>query len=110
MRFVIFKTPKPKKFHIVARYHDPELERLRKRRAEMGYEQAVSHDEELRMKMRRRWQGKEGSDEEQLQSFGFSRRISFLVYGTLILGGIYLVFFTDFIDKLLFLFGVGKVK
>ncbi len=108
MRFVIFKTPKPKKFHIMARYHNPELERMRKRRAEMGYEEAISHDEELRMKMRRRWKGE--TQEEQFQSFGISKRISFLVYATLILGGVYFIFFTDFIDKLLLLFGVGKVK
>jgi len=108
MRFVIFRVPKPKKFHIVARYHNPELERMRKRRAEMGYEEAVSRDEELRMKMRRRWKGE--SEEGQFQSFGISKRISFLVYATLILGGVYLIFFTDFIDKLLLVFGVGKVK
>ncbi len=108
MRFVIFKTPKPKRFHIVARYHNPELERMRKRRAEMGYEEAVSHDEELRMKMRRRWKGEK--EEAQFQSFGISKRISFLVYATLIMGGVYLLFFTDFIDKLLLVFGVGKVK
>lgn len=93
----------------MARYHNPDLERMRKRRAEMGYEQAISHDEELRMKMRRRWKDKE-VEEEKFQSFGISKRISFLVYSTLILGGVYLIFFTDFIDKLLMIFGVGKVK
>ena len=108
MRFVIFKTPKPKKFHIMARYHNPDLERMRKRRAEMGYEQTISHDEELRMKMRRRWKG--DAEEEKLQSFGISKWVSFLIYATLIFGGIYFIIFTDLIDKLLLLFGVGKVN
>ena len=108
MRFVLFRTPKPKKFSFKARYHDPELERLRKRRAEMGYEKTISHDDELRMKMRRRWKG--GDSETELQGFGLSKRTSFLIYAVFILGGVYLIFFTDFIDKLLMLFGVGRVK
>jgi hypothetical protein len=106
MRFVIFRTPKPKKFNFKARYHNPDLERLRKRRAEMGYEQAVSHDEELRMKMRKRWKGDD--QETGFKDFGISRNTSFLIYAIFILGGVYLIFFTDFIDKLLMLFGVGK--
>jgi maltodextrin utilization protein YvdJ len=108
MRFVFFKTPKPKKFHIVARYHNPELERLRKRKAEMGYEEALTHEDELRMKIRKRWRNND--QEEVFKSVGMSRSLSFLIYLILIGGGIYLIFFTDFIDKLLMLFGVGKMK
>ncbi len=106
MRFVIFHTPKPKKFNFKARYHNPGLEKLRKRRAEMGYEQAVSHDEELRMKMRKRWKGND--EETRFKSFGISQRTSSLIYAVFILGGVYILFFTDFIDKLLMLFGVGR--
>lgn len=106
MKFVFFPVRKPKRFNIVARYHNPDLERLRKRRAEMGYEDSISHDEELRMKMRRRWQGVEPGNE--IKGFGFSKRISFLIYAIFILGGVYLLFFTNFIEKLIMLFGVSK--
>ncbi len=109
MRFVLFRTPKPKKFGFKARYHDPDLERLRKRRAEMGYEKAITHDDELRMQMRKRWKGGD-SEDTKLQGFGMSKNISFLIYAVFIVGGVYLIFFTDFIDKLLMLFGVGRVK
>jgi hypothetical protein len=109
MRFVFFKPPKPKKFHIHARYHDPELERMRKRKAEMGYEEALTHEDELRMQIRKRWRKGE-APEGNFQDFGMSKNISYLIYFILIGGGIYLIFFTDFIDKLLMLFGVGKVK
>jgi len=106
MRFVLFPTRKPKQFSFKARYHNPDLERLRKRRAEMGYETAISHDEELRMKMRKRWQGDE--PENELKSFGITKRISFLIYAIFILGGVYLLFFTNFIERLIMLFGVSK--
>jgi len=72
----------------------------------MGYETAISHDEELRMKMRKRWQGDEPDNE--LKSFGITKRISFLIYAIFILGGVYLLFFTNFIEKLIMLFGVSK--
>lgn len=110
MKFVFFRTPKPKKFHIVARYHDPDLERLRKRKAEMGYEEALTHEDELRMKIRKKWRGKDDVPEGNFKDFGMSKNISYLIYFILIGGGIYLIFFTDFIDKLLMLFGIGKTK
>ena len=106
MRFVLFPVRKPKRFNLKARFHNPDLERLRKRRAEMGYEDAISHDEELRMKMRRRWQDDELKTE--LKGFGLPKRISFLIYGIFIIGGVYLLFFTNFIEKLIMLFGVSK--
>ena len=110
MRFVFFKTPKPKKFHIVARYHDPELERLRKRKLEMGYEEELSYEDELRVKMKKRWRGKAEEPSGNFQDFGMSRNISYLIYFFIIIGGIYVIFFTDIIDKLLMLFGIGKIK
>jgi len=109
MRFVFFKTPKPKKFNLYTRYHDPEKERLRKRRLEMGFEGGLTHGDELRLEIRKKWR-KEGGAEEGMQDFGMSKNISYLIYFVLIGGGIYLIFFTDFVDKLLMLFGIGKIK
>jgi len=81
MRFIMFRTPQPKQFSYKPRYYDEEKERMERRKAEMGYESKLSHGEGI---------------------------IYYLFYAVVILGGIYVIFFTGFVDKLVALFGVGN--
>lgn len=104
MRFVIFKTPKPKQFSYKPRYYDEDRERLEQRKAELGLDSKVSRHEGLRLQMRRRWKNaEEGTGKNRL-----SKVIYYSFYAFVIIGGVYLIFFTDFVDKLVALFGVGK--
>lgn len=104
MRFVWFRTPKPKQFNYKPRYYDEEKERLEQRKAELGLSTDLSHHEGLRLQMRKRWH--KGSSDTGATSL--SKIIYFLFYAFVIVGGIYAIFFTDLVDNLVALFGVKK--
>ena len=102
MRIVSFRTPKPKQFNYKPRFYDEDKEALEQKKAAMGLNANITHREGLRLQMTRRWH-KGGDVEEKSTLFKF---ISYFFYGTVIIGGVYLIFFTDFVYKLIALFGV----
>ena len=104
MKFVIFKTPKAKQFKYNPRFYDPDKEALEQKKAAMGYESSISQRENLRMQMHRRWHKRnrdEGRDKGSLI-------MSYAIYAVVIVGGVYLLFFTDFVEKLISVFGISK--
>lgn len=103
MRIVSFRTPKPKQFKYKPRYYDEDKEVLEQKKAAMGLEAKVSHREGLRLQMSRRWN--KGADIEEKSTL--SKFISYFFYGSVIIGGVYLIFFTDFVYKLIGMFGLG---
>lgn len=104
MRFVMFRTPTPKKFTYKPRYYDEDREQLEKRKAELGYDSELSHREGLKLQMSKRW--RRGSSDSGASSL--TRLIYYLFYAIVIVGGIYVIFFTDSVNKLVALFGVGN--
>ncbi len=102
MRLISFKTPKPKSFNYTPRYYDPKKEELEKKKAAMGIESELSHNEELRLRMSSRWGKKSVEDDKSL----LSKIVTYLVYATFIGGSIYFILFTDIIEKMLQAFGV----
>ena len=50
-----FYKHNPKKFNYIPRYFDPDKEAWEKKKAELGYDAKLSHEDQLRMKMRRSW-------------------------------------------------------
>ncbi len=103
MRFVTFRTPKPKRFSYKPRYYDEDIEALEQRKAALGYNSKVSHREGLRLQIARRWH-RGGHDKEEKSTL--SKLIYFFFYATIIVGGVYLIFFTDFVYKIIALFGL----
>jgi hypothetical protein len=102
MKLFMFRTNSPRRFSYKPRYYDPDKEAFEKRKAEMGLETKLSEEEKLRIRMSSRWQ-------RNKQGTGLpTRRFTFFFYAFFILGGIYVVFFTDLIDNLIRAFGVGK--
>jgi len=106
MRYVTFRTPKPKQFNYKPRYYDEDKEALEQKKAAMGLDTKISHREGLRLQMSRRWHKGEEVEEKST----LSKLISFAFFGTVIIGGVYLIFFTDFVYKLIALFGLGIGK
>ena len=104
MRFVVFKTPTPKRFKYKPRYFDEEKERLEQRKAELGLSSELSQQEKIRSQMRKRWR----SQDSEFKTGSLRKFFYFAFYGFVIIGGVYLIFFTDFVDKVVALFGVGK--
>jgi len=56
-----FYKHKPKGFNYIPRYYDPEKEAWEKKKAEAGLDANLSHEEKLRLEMRRKW----GTEKEQ---------------------------------------------
>lgn len=103
MKFVMFRTAKPKKFKYIPRFYNPDKEALERRKASLGLDTQLSEQEKLRLKLNARW--RKNNDDDFAPRY---QRMSFIVYGAIILTGLYFIFFTDMIDNLLRAFGVGK--
>jgi hypothetical protein len=103
MKFIMFRTAKPKKFNYIPRFYDPDKEALERKKAALGLETQLSEQEKLRMKLNARW--RKNNNEDFSNPY---RRMSFIVYGVIILTGLYFIFFTDMIDNFLRAFGVGN--
>jgi len=103
MKLFMFRTNKPRKYNYIPRFYNPEKEALEKRKAALGLDSSLTDEEKLRLRMSSRWRKQEFND-----GYGSIRRITFIAYGTVVLLGIYVVFFTDLIDNLIRAFGIGK--
>jgi len=104
MRIVMFNTPKPKRFRYKPRYYDEEKEKLEQRKAELGLRSELSHNESIRSQMNKRWRGS-GRDIGQTR---LSKMIYYGFFAFVLVGGVYAIFFTDLVDKIIALFGVGR--
>lgn len=104
MRLVMFKTPNPKRFTYKPRYYDEKKEKLEQRKAELGLDSSLTDQEGLRLRIRRKWRH-ENADTGRSR---LSKAIYYGFYAFIIIGGVYAIFFTDLVDKIIVLFGVGK--
>lgn len=103
MGFIFFGQIKPKKFGYVPRFYDPAKEERKKRRAELGLDQDDLDSDDLRTRMKARWRKK-----IPVETGTQYKRLSMIIYFIVIFGGVYLIFFTSFIDNLIRAFGINK--
>ncbi len=102
MRIVSFRTPKPKSFKYTPRYYDAKKEEMEKRKASLGLDSTLSHNEGLKLRMSKRWRHGSADNEKTI----LSRVITYLIYAFFIGASIYIIMFTDIIEKMLRAFGV----
>ena len=50
-----FYKHKPRGFNYIPRYYDPQKEEWERKKAEAGYSSNLSHEEQLRLEMRKKW-------------------------------------------------------
>lgn len=50
-----FYKHKPKGFNYIPRYYDPDKEAWEQKKAEAGLNSTLSHEEQLRLEMRKKW-------------------------------------------------------
>lgn len=58
-----FYKHKPKGFNYIPRYYDPEKEAWEQKKAEAGLSSNLSHEEELRLQMRKKWGVEKNADD-----------------------------------------------
>ncbi len=92
-----FYKPKPKKFNYIPRFYDPEKEELQKKRAAMGLDSELSHEEQLRLQMRKKWSRGEAEDDNSDRR---RKTIRVVIWGAFVLFLFYFIFCTPVINNI----------
>ena len=87
----------PKKFNYIPRYYDADKEALEQKKAEMGYDSKLGHEQQLRAQMRRRWSAPQNEESKAERQAKTIRRI---VLGVFVLFIFYFIFCTPMMTKL----------
>lgn len=101
MKFVFFKTVKPKGFNYKPRYWDPEAEELELRKKQLdgkadNDKTAEEIKEDMKMQMESRWRRK-----HMPENTGKSNKwMKLFIYAIVIFFSIYFIFFTGFINNM----------
>jgi hypothetical protein len=98
MNIFFFKRPKPRPFNYRPIYYDPEKEEAENRKKALEGSNGKDPRERMRAEIRRKWKVERKSAERKHDLF----RVFF--YIAVALFAIYLIFFTDFVDKFVSLF------
>jgi hypothetical protein len=98
MKITFYKRPKPRQFNYKPLYYDPEKEEAEERKKFLEALNSDDPKERMRAAIRRKW--KRDSTPAKNPA-GFLRIFFFIMFSAYI---IYLVFFTDFITKLVSVF------
>ena len=94
MKFVLFRTSKPKAFEYKPLYYDAEKEKREQRRKELGLDDGdTDHRSFFRGELQSKW--RRGGDGNKK---GSRRRT--IIYMAILLLAVYYIFFTDFVQKI----------
>jgi hypothetical protein len=98
MNIVFFKRPKPRQFHYTPMYYDPAKEEAEERKKALNSLQSDDPRERMRARIRRKWRVEQKETDKKSQFF---RIFLYTIFACFI---IYIIFFTDFINKLVSIF------
>jgi len=98
MKFSFFKTPKPRQFNYKPLYYDPDKEEAEARKKARNNLREGDPGERMRAEIRRKWR----TDRYEPGSRNNKFRIFF--YLIFAFFALYLIFFTDFVNKLVSIF------
>ena len=86
----------PKKFNYIPRYYDPEKEAWEQKKAELGYDAKLSHEDQFRAQMRRSWSAPKNEESKEERRTKMIRRI---VLGGFVLFIFYFIFCTPMMTR-----------
>lgn len=92
-----FYKHNPKKFNYIPRYYDPEQQAWEEKKAAAGLDSKLTHEEQLRIKMRQKWGASRNEESKEEQRSKLIRRI---VLGVFILFVFYFVFCTPVLNNI----------
>jgi hypothetical protein len=93
MKFVFFRTSKPKAFEYKPLYYDAEKEEREQRKKDLGLGDSSDHKSFYRGELQRKW--RRGRTDTKKNS-----RIRTMIYFAILLFAVYYIFFTDFVQNL----------
>ncbi len=100
MKFIFFHIPKPKKFDYKPLYYDKEKDEREQRKRELGITDSSNKTSFMRGELQNRWR-KDRTTQKRQQS-----KMRFLIYLLILFLTVYLFFFTNFIEKLVYFFRI----
>ena len=92
-----FYKHKPKKFNYIPRYYDPEQQAWEEKKAAAGLDSKLTHEEQLRIKMRQKWGASRNEENKEEQRSKLIRRI---ILGVFILFVFYFIFCTPVLNNI----------
>jgi len=98
MKFSFFDRPKPRTFNYRPVYYDPVKEEAEERRKSLEYGKNGDHSERMRAAIRKRWKTEQKNTDKNNQVI---RVFIYMIFSAF---AIYLIFFTDFVNRLVSLF------
>ena len=87
----------PKKFNYIPRYYNPEEQAWEEKKAAAGLDNKLTHEEQLRVKMRQRWSANNAEESKEEQRAKLIRRI---VLGVFVLFLFYFIFCTPLMQNI----------
>lgn len=93
-----FYRHKPKKFNYQPRYYDPEMQAWEEKKAAAGLDSKLSHEEQLRIKMRKSWGAAKDEESKEEQRAKLIRRI---VLGVFVVFLFYFIFCTPLMQNVI---------
>ena len=81
----------PKKFNYIPRYYNPDEQAWEEKKAAAGLDNKLTHEEQLRIKMRQRWSATKNEESKEEQRAKLIRRI---VLGVFVAFLFYFIFCT----------------
>lgn len=88
----------PKKFNYKPRYFDPEMQEWEEKKAAAGLDSKLTHEEQLRIKMRKSWSAAKEEESKEEQRAKLIRRI---VLGVFVLFLFYFIFCTPLMTNVI---------
>lgn len=93
-----FYKHKPRGFNYIPRYYDPQKEEWEKKKAEAGMNSSLSHEEQLRLEMRRKWGTQKAEDDPSERRV---KTIRAIIIGAVVLVGFYYIFCTPMLTNII---------
>lgn len=87
----------PKKFNYKPRYYDPDKEAWEQKKAELGYDAKLNHEEQFRAQMRRSWSAPQNEESKEERNTKMIRRI---LLGVFVVFVFYFVFCTPMMQRI----------
>ena len=92
-----FYRHNPKKFNYIPRYYDPEKQAWEEKKAAAGLDSKLTHEEQLRIKMRQKWGINKNEESKEEQRTKLIRRI---LLGVFVIFIFYFIFCTPMMTNI----------
>lgn len=93
-----FYRHKPKGFNYIPRYYDPQKEEWEQKKAEAGMSTSLSHEEQLRLQMRKKWGAAKDTEDASERRY---KTVRALIIGAIVVVAFYLIFCTPMFTNII---------